>query len=467
MSMKQIFALACAAAPVTSLVAPRSATVKTALNAWGPDWDLQPESQCIHGGWAPDPATTARAVPVYRTGPYQFESTEKAAKLFALAELGNIYSRIMNPTTDVLEKRMSLLEGAPELGGLGVASGTNAAFYSIINLAQAGDNIVSARNLYGGTYTQFKDILPTLGITVKFVDSNSPKAFAEAADDKTRAFFTETVSNPALDVADIKAISDEAHKLGLPLIVDDTFTTPYLCRPFDHGADIICHSLTKWTGGHGTAIGGIVIDKGTFDWSTGKHPLFTEPDTSYGGLRWGIDLPEMLAPLAYILRMRTVPLRNLGGCMSPDNAWMALQGIETLPMRMEKHCENAMKVATHLSNHPKIEWVRYPGLSRDPMHRLQKTYLKGKGGPLVVIGLKGGRAAGEKMINSLKLFSHVANVGDAKSLAIHPASTTHSQLSDEEQIETGLPPELVRLSVGIEHIDDIIKDLNQALAQIE
>jgi O-acetylhomoserine (thiol)-lyase len=467
MSMKQIFALACAAAPVTSLVAPRSATVKTALNAWGPDWDLQPESQCIHGGWAPDPATTARAVPVYRTGPYQFESTEKAAKLFALAELGNIYSRIMNPTTDVLEKRMALLEGAPELGGLGVASGTNAAFYSIINLAQAGDNIVSARNLYGGTYTQFKDILPTLGITVKFVDSNSPKAFAEAADDKTRAFFTETVSNPALDVADIKAISDEAHKLGLPLIVDDTFTTPYLCRPFDHGADIICHSLTKWTGGHGTAIGGIVIDKGTFDWSTGKHPLFTEPDTSYGGLRWGIDLPEMLAPLAYILRMRTVPLRNLGGCMSPDNAWMALQGIETLPMRMEKHCENAMKVATHLSKHPKIEWVRYPGLSRDPMHRLQKTYLKGKGGPLVVIGLKGGRAAGEKMINSLKLFSHVANVGDAKSLAIHPASTTHSQLSDEEQIETGLPPELVRLSVGIEHIDDIIKDLNQALAQIE
>jgi len=406
-------------------------------------------------------------VPVYRTGPYQFESTEKAAKLFALAELGNIYSRIMNPTTDVLEKRMALLEGAPELGGLGVASGTNAAFYSIINLAQAGDNIVSARNLYGGTYTQFKDILPTLGITVKFVDSNSPKAFAEAADDKTRAFFTETVSNPALDVADIKAISEEAHKLGLPLIVDDIFTTPYLCRPFDHGADIICHSLTKWTGGHGTAIGGIVIDKGTFDWSTGKHPLFTEPDTSYGGLRWGIDLPEMLAPLAYILRMRTVPLRNLGGCMSPDNAWMALQGIETLPMRMEKHCENAMKVATHLSKHPKIEWVRYPGLSRDPMHRLQKTYLKGKGGPLVVIGLKGGRAAGEKMINSLKLFSHVANVGDAKSLAIHPASTTHSQLSDEEQIETGLPPELVRLSVGIEHIDDIIKDLNQALAQIE
>merc|ERR1712072_1032396 len=325
------------------------------------------------------------------------------------------------------------------------------AFYSIINLAQAGDNIVSARNLYGGTYTQFEDILPTLGITVKFVDSNSPRAFAEAADEKTRAFFTETVSNPALDVADIKAISEEAHKLGLPLIV----------------ADIICYSLTKWTGGHGTAIGGIVIDKGTFDWSTGKHPLFTEPDTSYGGLRWGIDLPEMLAPLAYILRMRTVPLRNLGGCMSPDNAWMALQGIETLPMRMEKHCENAMKVATHLSKHPKIEWVRYPGLSRDPMHRLQKTYLKGKGGPLVVIGLKGGRAAGEKMINSLKLFSHVANVGDAKSLAIHPASTTHSQLSDEEQIETGLPPELVRLSVGIEHIDDIIKDLNQALAQIE
>jgi O-acetylhomoserine (thiol)-lyase len=404
---------------------------------------------------------------VYRTGPYQFESTEKAAKLFALAELGNIYSRLMNPTNDVVEKRMSLLEGAPELGGLAVASGTNAAFYSVINLAQVGDNIVSARNLYGGTYTQFKDILPTLGITVKFVDSNDPKAFAAAADDKTRAFFTETVSNPALDVADIEAIANEAHALGLPLIVDDTFTTPYLCQPFKYGADIICHSLTKWTGGHGTAIGGIVIDSGKFDWSTGKHPAFTEPDTSYGGLRWGIDLPEMLAPLAYILRMRTVPLRNLGGCMSPDNAWMALQGIETLPMRMEKHCENAMKTATHLSKHPKVAWVRYPGLGRDPMNKLQKKYLQGKGGPLVVIGLKGGREAGEKMINSLKLFSHVANVGDAKSLAIHPASTTHSQLSDEEQIESGLAPELVRLSVGIEHIDDILIDLDQALAQVE
>ena len=333
-------------------------------------------------------------MPVYRTGPYQFESTEKAAKLFALAELGNIYSRIMNPTTDVLEKRMALLEGAPELGGLGVASGTNAAFYSIINLAQAGDNIVSARNLYGGTYTQFKDILPTLGITVKFVDSNSPRAFAEAADEKTRAFFTETVSNPALDVADIKAISEEAHKIGLPLIVDDTFTTPYLCKPFDHGADIICHSLTKWTGGHGTAIGGIVIDKGTFDWSTGKHPLFTEPDTSYAvwtstselgyrepprhradavvgttSRRWrGTSTPSSRCsygdnvasmawgacnfistqvvwwftvgrrscrrcsrPSAYILRMRTVPLRNLGGCMSPDNAWMALQSHRDAP----------------------------------------------------------------------------------------------------------------------------------------
>lgn len=436
----------------------------TMMSKWGPDWELKPESVCIHGGWAPDPATTSRAVPIYRTAPYQFESTEKAAKLFALAELGNIYSRLMNPTVDVLEKRMAILQnGVSELGGLGVASGTNAVFYAIINLAQVGDNIVSARNLYGGTYTQFKDILPPLGITVKFVDSNDPAAFAAAADDKTRAFFTETCSNPALDVANIKAISDEAHKLGLPLIVDDTFTTPHLQRPFDHGADIICESLTKWTGGHGTAIGGIVIDKGTFDWSTGKHPLFTEPDTSYGGLRWGLDLPDALAPLAYILRMRTVPLRNLGGCLSPDNAWMFLQGIETLPMRMDRHCANSLAVAEHLSTHPKVEWVRYPGLEGDPMHELQKTYLDGKGGPLVVIGVKGGRAGGEKMINSLKLFSHVANVGDAKSLAIHPASTTHSQLSDEEQIECGLKPELVRLSVGIEHIDDILHDLDQAL----
>ena len=347
-SVVNVLALGCFFSPTASaLMLPKLRSIvrggkPTVMSAetpgWGPDWELKGETVCIHGGWSYDPATTARAVPVYRTAPFLFESTEKAAKLFALAELGNIYSRLGNPTVEVLEKRMSLLEGAPELGGLGVASGTNAAFYAVINLAAAGDNIISARNLYGGTYTQFKDILPSLGIEVRFVDSNDPAAFAAAADDKTRAFFTETCSNPALELADLEAIADEAHAIGLPLIVDDTFTTPYLCRPFEHGADVICHSLTKWTSGHGVAIGGIVIDSGKFDWSTGKHPQFTEPDSSYGGLRWGMDLPDALQPLAYILRMRTVPLRNLGGCLSPDNAWMALQGIETLPMRMAKHC---------------------------------------------------------------------------------------------------------------------------------
>ena len=444
----------------------RTQGVKTLRQAWGPDWELQDETIALHGGWAPDPATTARAVPVYRTAPYQFRSSEEAAKLFALAELGNIYTRLMNPTTDVLEKRMALLEGGPELGGLAVASGTNAAFYAIINVAQAGDNIVAAQQLYGGTYTQFNDILPSLGIEVRFVDVNDPAAFAKAADGKTRAFFCETVANPSLDVADLDAISAAAHQLGLPLIVDDTFTTPALLKPFEHGADVVVNSLTKWTGGHGTGVGGIVIDSGKFDWGKGKHPLYTEPDTSYGGLRWGLDLPEPLAPLAFILRMRTVPLRNLGGCISPDNAWMFLQGIETLHGRMDRHCANAATVAEYLSGHPKVEWVRFPGLKDDPMHALQSKYLQGKGGPLVVFGIKGGKAAGQKFIDHLKLFSHVANVGDCKSLAIHPASTTHSQLSEEQQKAGGISPELVRLSVGIEHPADIVKDLEQALEAV-
>jgi O-acetylhomoserine (thiol)-lyase len=288
------------------------------------------DTLCLHGGHAPDPTTNARAVSLYRTSSFVFDSTEHAANLFALKELGNIYTRLMNPTTDVLEKRVALLEGAHEMAGLGLASGTSGVFYSIINLAAAGDNIVSARNLYGGSYTQFNDILPSLGIEVRFVDSQDPANFAAAADDKTRAFFTETVSNPALEVADLEAIASHAKECGVPLIVDSTFSTPYLTNPLAHGADIVVHSLTKWFGGHGTGIGGVVVDSGRFDWSAGKHPLFDEPDTSYNGLRWGHDLPDMLAPLAYILRMRTVPLRNLGACISPDNSWMFLQGIETL-----------------------------------------------------------------------------------------------------------------------------------------
>ena len=292
------------------------------------------ETLCLHGGTQPDPTTLSRGVPVYRTSSFVFKNTEHAANLFALKELGNIYSRLMNPTTDVLEKRVALLEGAPEMGGLGLASGTSGVFYSIINLAQAGDNIVSARNLYGGSYTMFNDILPTLGITVKFVDSNDPQNFARAIDAKTRALFCESVSNPALEVSDLEAIGQIAKANGIPVIVDSTFSTPYLTQPLKHGADIVVHSLTKWMGGHGTGIGGVVVDSGRFNWAAGKHPLYTTPDNSYHGLRWGIDLPDPLRPLAYILRMRTVPLRNLGACISPDHSWMFLQGIETLPLRM-------------------------------------------------------------------------------------------------------------------------------------
>jgi O-acetylhomoserine (thiol)-lyase len=424
------------------------------------------ETLCLHGGTQPDPTTLARGVPIYRTSSYVFKSAEHAANLFALKELGNIYTRLMNPTTDVLEKRVALLEGGPELGGLGVASGTAGVFYSIINLAQAGDNIISARNLYGGTYTQFHDILPTLGVTVKFVDSNEPRNFARAIDDKTRALFCETVSNPASEITDLEAVARVAHDRGIPLVVDSTFSTPYLTRPLDHGADIVVHSLTKWFGGHGTGIGGVVVDGGKFNWAGGKHPLYTTPDTSYHGLRWGIDLPDPLRPLAFILRMRTVPLRNLGACISPDNSWMFLQGIETLPLRMERHCENALAVARHLKSHPKIEWVRFPGLEEDPMFALSRKYLRGKGGAMVVFGIKGGKEAGRKFIDALRLFSHLANVGDAKSLAIHPATTTHSQLDEGQQREAGITPEMVRLSVGIEHIDDILADLDQALAAI-
>lgn len=423
------------------------------------------ETLCLHGGYQPEATTHSRAVPIYRTSSYTFRDTAHAANLFALRELGNIYSRLMNPTTDVLEKRIALLEGAPELGGLGVASGTSAIFYSIINLAQAGDNIVSARNVYGGTYTQFNDILPTLGITVKFVDSNEPENFAKAIDSKTRALYCETVSNPALEVTDLEAVAKIAKAHGLPLIVDSTFATPYLTRPIEFGADIVVHSLTKWFGGHGTGIGGVVVDSGLFDWAAGKHPLYTTPDNGYHGLRWGVDLPEPLKPLAYILRMRTVPLRNLGACIAPDNSWLFLQGIETLPLRMERHCDNALAVAKHLQSHPRVEWVRFPGLPKDTQSAKNQKYLRSKGGSMVVFGIKGGAEAGRKFIDRLRLFSHLANVGDAKSLAIHPATTTHSQLDEKAQRAGGITPELIRLSIGLEHVNDLLADLDQALAQ--
>ncbi|MDB4588278.1 aminotransferase class I/II-fold pyridoxal phosphate-dependent enzyme, partial [bacterium] len=391
---------------------------------------MKHETLCLHGGHTPDSDTHSRAVPLYKSTAFTFKDTEHAANLFALRELGNIYTRLMNPTTDVLEKRICLLEGAHEMAGLAHSSGTAAIFNSIINLAQAGDNIVSARNLYGGSYTQFNDILPALGIEVRFVDSQDPQQFANAIDDKTRALFCETVSNPALEVTDLDAVGEVAKAHGIPLIVDATCSTPYLTNPLNHGADIVVHSLTKWLGGHGTGLGGIVIDSGRFNWAGGKHPLFDEPDGSYHGLRWGHDLPDMLAPLAYILRMRTGPLRNLGACISPDNSWQFLQGIETLPLRMDRHCENSLAVAKHLKNHPQVEWVRFPGLDDDPEFAKNEKYLRGKGGSVVVFGIKGGADAGAKFINSLEMFSHVANLGDAKSLAIHPATTTHSQLTD-------------------------------------
>jgi O-acetylhomoserine (thiol)-lyase len=419
------------------------------------------ETTCLHGGSQPDPTTNARAVPVYRTSSFVFNSTEHAANLFGLKELGNIYTRLTNPTTDVLEQRVAQMEGG--VGALALASGTSAVFYSLINIMQAGDEFVSANNLYGGSFTQFNDILPRFGITARFVDPTDPNNFAAAINDKTKAIFCETVSNPGLEVSDIEAIAKIAHDHGLPLIVDSTFSTPALQNPIAQGADIVVHSLTKWMGGHGTGIGGIVVDSGKFDWKSDRFPLMNEPDSSYGGIRWAHDLGD-LAPLAYILRMRVIPLRNLGSCIAPDNAWMFLQGIETLPLRMERHCENSLAVAKYLQNHDSVEWVRYPGLTGDSNYEKAQKYLGGKGGSMVVFGIKGGAAAGSKFIESLLLFSHLANVGDAKSLAIHPATTTHSQMTEEQQKAGGIPPEMVRLSVGIEHIDDITADLKQALA---
>lgn len=420
------------------------------------------ETLALHAGHTLD-ETLSRAVPLYRTTSYVFKSSEHAANLFALKEPGNIYTRIMNPTTDVLEKRMAILEGG--VGALALASGTNAIHYAIINLAQQGDEIVSASNLYGGTFTMFHDILPQFGITTRFVDIRQPENVRKAITPKTKAVFVETIGNPSLDVTDIEAVARIAHEHEIPLIVDSTFTTPYLLRPIEYGADIVIHSLTKWIGGHGTAIGGIVVDSGKFNWKNPKFPLLNEPDPSYHNLRFAHDLGEM-NPMAYIMRMRLVPLRNLGGCLSPDNAWVFLQGLETLALRMERHSSNALAVAKFLKTHPKVAWVRYPGLEDDPTYPVARRYLaKGFGG-MVVFGVKGGRKEGQKFIESLKLFSHLANVGDAKSLAIHPATTTHSQLSDEDMKAGGITPDLIRLSIGIEHIEDILSDLDQALAKV-
>ena len=419
------------------------------------------ETLALHAGQPVD-ATLSRGLPVYRTTSYLFKNTEHAANLFALKELGNIYTRLQNPTTDVLEQRVSQLEGGA--ASVAVASGTAAVFYAVVTLAQAGDEIVAANNLYGGTYTKFDAILPQFGIKTRFVDPRDPKNFERAINDKTRALYIETVGNPVLDFTDVSAVAEVAHRHGLPLIADATFTTPYLLRTIEHGADIVINSLTKWLGGHGSAIGGIVTDSGKFDWKNPRFPLFNQPDSNYHGLRWAHDLPAALAPIAFALRVRTVPLRNLGACIAPDNSWILLQGIETLAVRMVRHSENARKVAEFLQRHPKVAWVRYPGLPQDPSYSVASRYLQNGFGGMVVFGHKGGYQAAVKLIDNIKLFSHLANVGDAKSLILHPASTSHSQLSEQQQRDSGLTPDLIRLSVGLEHPDDLIEALDQALA---
>ena len=419
------------------------------------------ETLALHAGQeAPDSATQSRAVPVYRTTAFNFRDSKHAADLFGLREFGNIYARLMNPTNDVLEKRLAALEGGA--AALSLSSGTAAIYFAITNIAKAGDEIVSSNNLYGGTYTQFDAILPQGGITVRFTPVNDFAAVEAAINEKTRLLYIETVGNPALEVADIEGYAKIAHKHGLPLVVDATFTPPTLLRPIEHGADIVIHSLSKWIGGHGTGIGGAVIDAGKFDWSDPKFALYNEPDRGYHGLRFAHDLGD-LNHLAFILRLRTVGLRNQGPTLAPDAAWIFLQGVESLPLRMARHSENALKVAEFLSKHPKVAWVRYPGLPGDA---LAEKYLPNGAGGMVVFGVKGGSAEAVKLVDNIELFSLLANVGDAKSLIIHPASTTHSQLSDEDQRKGGLQPELIRLSIGLEHIDDIIGALDDALALI-
>jgi O-acetylhomoserine (thiol)-lyase len=425
------------------------------------------ETLCVHGGHAPDPATHASAAPLYRSAAYAFENAGQAADVFALKEPGYIYTRLGNPTQEALEKRMALLEGGAEgrAEALALASGTAAVFYAVINLARQGDNIVSAGNIYGGTYTMFASILPDFGIQARFAEVSDLAGFAAAIDDHTRAIYVEAIGNPALDVADINALAELAHSRGLPLIVDATFATPYLLRPLEHGADIVIHSLTKWVSGQGTGIGGIVIDGGAFDWRDAKFALYNEPDPSYHGIRWGHDLG---GALHFITRMRTVPLRNLGACIAPDNAWAFLYGLESLPVRMDRHCANAMRVAQFLADHPGVAWVRYPGLPADPGHAVASRLMRNGYGGMVVFGVRAsggmsGREAGQRFVDCLKLFTHLANVGDAKSLALHPASTTHAQLDEAQQEAAGLKPEMVRLSIGLEHSDDIIADLAQAL----
>jgi O-acetylhomoserine (thiol)-lyase len=424
-------------------------------------------TQSLHAGQKPDPTTGSRAVPIYQTTSYQFRDTEHAANLFGLKELGNIYTRIMNPTTDVLEQRVAALEGGS--GALAHSSGQAAITASILNIAGAGDHIVSVAQLYGGTYNLFHYTLPKLGIQVSFVDGDDPENFRKAVKSNTKAFYGEGLGNPRLNILPFAEVGKIAQEVGVPLIVDNTALSPYLNRPFEHGANIVVHSATKHIGGHGTSIGGIVVDGGNFNWGNGKFPGFTEPDMSYHGLpHWEAFkafAPAGGANIAFIMKMRLQFLRDVGSCISPFNSFLLLQGLETLHLRMERHCANALKVAQYLESHPKVKWVNYPGLKSSKYHDLAKKYLTNGYGALVGFGLKSGFEGGSKFINALELHSHVANIGDARSLAIHPASTTHSQLSAEERQSAGVTDDYVRLSVGIEDIEDIIADLEQSLAK--
>ncbi|WP_027417698.1 homocysteine synthase [Aneurinibacillus terranovensis] len=418
---------------------------------------LKFETICLHGGQEVDPTTLSRAVPIYQTSSYVFKDTDHAANLFGLKEFGNIYTRIMNPTQDAFEKRIAQLEGG--VGALALASGSSAITYAILNIAEAGDEIVASSNLYGGTYNLFVHTLAKLGIKVKLVDPSNPENFRAAITDKTKALYAETIGNPRIDVIDIEGVAAVAHENGVPLIIDNTFASPYLCRPIEFGADIVVHSATKFIGGHGTSIGGVIVDSGNFDWENGKFPGLTEPDPSYHGVVY----TQAVGNLAYIIKARVQLLRDTGAAISPFNSWLFLQGLETLHLRMERHVENANKVARYLENNELVTWVNYPGLESSPHHALAQKYLPKGSGAILTFGIKGGLEEGKKFINSLTLLSHLANVGDAKSLVIHPASTTHQQLTEEQQLSAGVSPDMIRLSVGIENADDIIADLEHAL----
>jgi O-acetylhomoserine (thiol)-lyase len=423
---------------------------------------MKDETKLLHAGQVADPTTGSRAAPIYQTTSYNFKSTEHAANLFGLKEFGNIYTRLMNPTTDVFEKRMAELDGG--VGALGVASGQSAITLSILNIAKSGDEIVSADNLYGGTYTLFSNTFPKFGVKVKFVDSSKPENFKKAITDKTKAIYAESIGNPKLNVTDLEKIAKIAHDAGIPFILDNT-VSPYLLKPIDHGVDIVVYSATKFIGGHGTSIGGVIVDSGKFNWENGKFPLITDPDPSYHGIKF-VDALRPMGNIAYIIKARVTLLRDLGPAVSPFNSFLFLQGLETLHLRIVRHSENALKVAEYLEKHPKVSWVNYPGLKSSPEKKLVDKYLKRGAGAVVGFGIKGGIESGKKFIDSVKLLSHLANIGDAKTLVIHPASTTHQQLSEKDQLATGVTPDYVRLSVGIENIDDIIADIDQALKKV-